>query len=195
MPRIATIVEGQGDAESLPILLRRIASRLRPEIVLDLPRPIRVSRDRIVKRNELERPLELAARRAGRSGHILILLDADDDCPAKLGPGLIRRAREARPDRRVFVVIAKSEYESWFLASAASVAGKRGIAGAISAPPAPESIRDAKGWLSARMPPGRRYRPTLDQAALTSQFDLVAARLASSSFDKLWRDMEELLES
>ncbi len=42
------------------------------------------------------------------------------------------------------------------------------------------------------MPPGRSYRPTLDQAALTSVFDLDAARNAPS-FDKLWRDVSELL--
>ena len=43
------------------------------------------------------------------------------------------------------------------------------------------------------MPPGRKYRPTLHQAALTHRFDMAAAR-AAPSFDKLWRDVTALLE-
>ena len=42
------------------------------------------------------------------------------------------------------------------------------------------------------MPPGRSYRETLHQPALTAIFDLDAARCAPS-FDKLWRDVSELL--
>ena len=44
------------------------------------------------------------------------------------------------------------------------------------------------------MPHGQRYRPTLHQAALTTIFDLDAARTAPS-FDKLWRDVIDLLET
>ena len=41
---------------------------------------------------------------------------------------------------------------------------------------------------------GQRYRETLHQPALTSLFDLDAAR-AAPSFDKLWRDVIDLLET
>lgn len=192
MLRIATIVEGKGEVEAVPILLRRIGRRLRPNLVLDLPRPIRVPRDRVVKSGQLERAIELAALRAGQGGRILVLLDAETDCPGILAPQLVERARETRPDRDIRVVLAKTEYECWFLAAASSVAGRREINTTITTPENPESIRDAKGWLSARMPPGRSYRPTLDQAALTARFDLDAAR-AAPSFDKLWRDVATLL--
>ena len=64
-----------------------------------------------------------------------------------------------------------------------------------TAPPAdPEAIRDAKGVLSSWMPGNRSYRPSRDQAALAAVFDLRAAR-SSPSFDKLWRDVEALLEA
>lgn len=159
---------------------------------MDLPRPIRVPRDRVVKSGQLERAIHLAALRAGQRGRILVLLDAETDCPAILAPRLMERARETRPDRETRVVLAKSEYESWFLAAAGSVAGRRDIVATLTSPEDPESIRDAKGWLSARMPPGRSYRPTLDQAALTARFDLDTARNAPS-FDKLWRELEGLL--
>lgn len=136
--------------------------------------------------------MELAALRAGQDGRILVLLDADTDCPARLAPQLVQRARNARPDVRTRVVLAKSEFEAWFLAAPKSVAGHREIGEGTISPKDPEAIRDAKGWLSARMAPGRSYRPTLDQAALTARFDLDAAR-AAPSFDKLWRDIAALL--
>ena len=43
------------------------------------------------------------------------------------------------------------------------------------------------------MPPGRRYRETLHQPALTAVFDVDAAR-AAPSFDKMWRDVTDLLQ-
>lgn len=193
MLRIATIVEGKGEVEAVPILLRRIGERIRPDLVLDLPRPIRVPRQRVIKAGELEQAIQLAALRAGPEGRILVLLDAETDCPANLAPQLAQRSRDARPDILSRVVLAKSEYESWFLAAAGSVAGRREISDDSTPPDDPESIRDAKGWLSSRMPLGRSYRPTLDQAALTAVFDLDEAR-AAPSFDKLWRDLASLLQ-
>ena len=105
---------------------------------------------------------------------------------------ILTRAERARPDRPIRVVMAKVEYEAWFLAAAHSIAGRREIDPGTTAPPEPESIVDAKGWLTNRMPAGRSYRETLDQPALTSVFDLTSARTAPS-FDKLWRDVTSLL--
>ena len=146
----------------------------------------------MLKVRELERAVELAARQAGEDGSILILLDADDDCPAQLAPEVLQRANAARQDRNIRVVFAKREYEAWFLAAADSIAGESGIDDAATPPTDPEAIRGAKEWLGAHMPPGQRYRATLHQAALTEVFDLDAARSAPS-FNKLWRDVSELL--
>ena len=118
--RIVTVVEGHGEVEAVPILIRRIAEIVAPGIVIDLPRPIRVKRQRLLKAGELERAIELAARQAGADGGILILLDADRDCPAELGPIILTRATAARGDRAIRVVLAKVEYEAWFLAAAGS---------------------------------------------------------------------------
>ena len=194
MQRIASIVEGHGDVKAVPILLRRIARRLSPESAFEILRPIRVGRYKILKSGELERAVELAARQTGASGRILILLDADDNCPAELGPELLARAVAARRDRDVRVVLAKSEYEAWFLAAAGSIAGYRGFHTRAAPPSDPELVRDAKGWLTALLPSGQSYRETLDQPALTAIFDLDAAR-AAPSFDKLWRDVNWLLRT
>jgi len=94
----------------------------------------------------------------------------------------------------VRVVLAKTEFESWFLAAAASIAGRRGIAESVTPPAKPEAVRDAKGVLSSWMPGNRSYRPSRDQAALAAVFDLHDARFAPS-FDKLWRDVEALLQA
>ena len=192
MRRIATIVEGHGEVDAVPILLRRIAERTAPNSAVEVPRPIRVKRHRILKPGEFERAVGLAALNAGPDGGILILLDADEDCPAELGSDLLQRAVEERPNHFIRVVLAKAEYEAWFLASAGSLAGRRGMDAAVAPPPEPESIRDAKGWLSARMPLGQRYRETLHQAAFSAIFDLDTAR-AAPSFDKMWRDVNSLL--
>jgi hypothetical protein len=90
--------------------------------------------------------------------------------------------------------MAKSEYEAWFLAAADSIVGHREIRPLGDRPSEPESVRDAKGWLTSRLPPGQSYRETLDQPALTGIFDLDAARTAPS-FDKLWRDVNWLLRT
>ena len=190
--RIVSIVEGKGEEEAVPILLRRIAQRVTPGSPVAVPRPIRVKRQQIMKAGELERAVELAARRAGVNDGILILLDADTDCAADLAPTLLHRATRARADRAIRVVLAKMEYEAWFLAAAASIAGRHGIDSSAAPPPDVESIRNAKGWLSKQMRPGRPYRPTLFQPSLTAIFDLDAAR-AAPSFEKLWRDVTSLL--
>lgn len=193
MIRIVAIVEGHGEVEALPVLLRRIGRKLRPEESVEIPKPIRVKRQKVLHRGELERAVELAARQTRPGDGILILLDADSDCPKTLAPQILRRAVKERGDRRISVVLAKVEYEAWFLAAARSLAGKRGLDNGLTSPSDPEAVRNPKRWLTERMPFDRAYRETLDQPALTSVFDLEAAR-SSPSFDKFWRDVESLLK-
>ena len=193
MIRVACIVEGQGDVASVPILLRRIAESL-PVHTEVLP-PIRIPRQKLVKPGELERAVELAARKVGGQGGVLILIDSDDDCPAELGPELLARARQARSDIPIGVVLAKMEYEAWFLAAAESLRGKRGLVDGLTSPEDPEAIRGAKKWLSQHMTRGRTYRATLDQPALSAVFDLDAARQRAPSFDKCCREIADLFNA
>lgn len=192
MRNIIAIVEGRGELAAVPVLLRRIAAEVSPLAHVNVLAPIRVDRNKVTGPNELERNVRFAARRSGPDGRILILLDADKDCPAKLGPELLRRARAARGDRHIRVVMPKSEFESWFLASAERLRGQLRINAAVDVPNDPEAIRDAKGWLTARMPASDPYKPARDQAAFVNAMDFKAARRAPS-FDKLWRDVCELL--
>lgn len=192
MTEIAAIVEGHGEVASLPILIHRIARRVAPGIDLRIVRPTRVHRQQVVKPGRLEHYVETVAKFMGSAGRILILLDSNGDCPKELAGALRRRAELARSDRRIRVVLAKMEYEAWFVASADSLVGHCDIDPSTTAVDHAESIRNAKGWLSRRMSGRRRYNPKIDQPTLTRVFDLDAARTASS-FDKLWRDVHALL--
>ena len=186
MTVIASIVEGDSEVAALPILLRRVGAWLSPEKgFIDLPTPIRVRRDRFLNReDEFRRMLLLAAAKCGESGWILVLLDADDDCPAKLGVQVLERARSIVPHRRVSVVLANREYEAWFLASAESLHGRRGFVFDFPKNFDAELPRDAKGWLGERMASGT-YRETTDQAAFSALMDLQQANERSRSFRKL----------
>ena len=189
---IAAIVEGHGECEAVPILVRRIAQTLDLALAPVVHPVIRVPSSKLCKPGEIERVVELAARKNAGRGGILVLLDCDDDCPAETGPALLRRAVKARPDLPVSVVLAKREFEAWFLAADESLRGHRGLPSDLAAPPDPEAIRGAKEWLEDRMPRGKAYVASSDQPALTAVFDITAARRADS-FDKCHREVIRLI--
>jgi Domain of unknown function (DUF4276) len=188
---IASVVEGQGEVTGLPKLLYRIAHQFSISD-LRVPTPFRVPRGSLIAAGGIERAVDAQARRVDTAGGVLVLLDADDDCPANLGPSLLARARKARPDKLVSVVLPKREFEAWYLAGAASLGGRCGLPNNLVVPEDPEAIRDAKGWLTRQRTDGLRYKPTADQATLGSAFDIEQARRAPS-FDKFRRDVEKLL--
>lgn len=190
---VACVVEGHGEVEALPCLLRRIAQELGVQITV--PQPIRVPKSTLLKPDELEKAVDLGVRKSAGDRIVLVVLDADDDCPAVCGPQLLKRAQGARSDAKVAVVLAKAEFEAWFLAAAPSLAGQRSLDPSLAAPARPEDIRDAKGWLGAHMAGGRRYAETIDQPALAALFDMAQARRGADSFDKLWRAVEWLITS
>jgi hypothetical protein len=191
--RIGCVVEGHGEVESVPALIRRIAQQLDPGLVIVVPHPIRVTKSKLLKSGELERAAELAALNVGGNGGILVVLDSDENCPALLGPELLGRVRSTRADLPSAVVLAKREFESWFLASAESLRGHRGFSEDLESPDNPEEISGAKEWLRNHTLI-RAYASTVDQARLTHALDFTLARRAAS-FDKCYREITLLLES
>jgi hypothetical protein len=192
---IITIVEGDGEEAALPLLLRRITQEMLGRFDVTFPPGRHHNRGDITRPGGIESIVERTATRTPEADRILVLIDADDDCPMRWGPDLLNRARETRPDKIISVVLAKREYEAWFLAAASSLAGVRGLASDLTVPADPEQPRDCKGWLTRHRVDGKPYKPTVDQAALTAKFDLAMARANAPSFDKLCRDVEQMLKA
>lgn len=191
---IVPIVEGQAEVDSVPVLLRRLLGRAQRYDV-DVARPFRVKRNQVARRegNALERAVSLATRDRPNPVCVLVLLDADDDCPAEVAPRLLTRCGEAT-GLPVAVVLASKEFEGWFLGVKDSLRGVRGIRDDATPPADPEQIRGAKERLSRNMVGDRRYNEVDDQPAFADKMDIDLARKRCPSFDKLVRDFEGLLQ-
>jgi len=51
---IASIVEGHGEVEAVPVLIRRVATHVAPNVAVAVPRPHRRPRSKLVRAQELE---------------------------------------------------------------------------------------------------------------------------------------------
>lgn len=153
---IVPIVEGHGEVQAVPVLLRRIAAAIAPDRHVDVVSPIRVQRSKVIK-------------------------PTSSTATSILPPG-------SSPDA------ATASWSSWTPTTTAP-SSLRPTGDDLSVLDHPESVRDAKGWLQDRRTDGRAYGPTVDQPALAALFDLDAARANAPSFDKLWRDMAQLIAS
>ncbi len=189
---LGCIVEGHGDVAAVPELVRRFQQVLDPGVGLEIRPPTRAGRYQLVKEGEVERQVERLARQLSPPRAILILIDAEIDCPAELAPHILARAQRAQSNVPFGVVLAKFEYEAWFLAAIESLRGKRGLATDTPQVDDPEAIRGAKEFLRSHMVGSRTYSERADQPAMTALFDMQTARERSPSFDKCWREVERL---
>ena len=118
----------------------------------------------------------------------------DGFCPALLGPALLERLVLRFPGTLVSVSVADWEYESWFIASAESIAEHVGVAVGTEVPDNIEEIQNQKGWLERNIL-NRRYRETADQASFSSVIDVPLARQRSQSFNRFCLELERPLAS
>ena len=189
---LGLIVEGQAEVQAVPVLVRRVAS------VFSFHMPIkckvrRVPKSQLLQPGELEKAVEALTRQIGRTRPLLVLLDADDDCPKDLAASLKARCDAQHADVTISFVIANKEYEAWFLAAARSLSGHRDFAGPLERPAEPESICGTKEWLTAQMPAGHSYSPTRHQSAYSELMDLSEAR-GARSFRKFEKELARLLK-
>lgn len=205
---VVAIVEGAGEVAAVPRLLHRIAAQYAPGAPLVAPPPIRVPHTKLLParrpdskpkfaKTELERNVALATGKLRQAmapadrGLILFLLDADEFCPAELA-ARFPTFDHLLPRIATRLVMPVLEYETWFVASARSLEDYLELGPDRSIPAAPETARCRKKWVEERMR-GHPYSPTQDQPAMTSRMDLDACRAACPSFDKLCRDLVQLL--
>lgn len=188
--RVAPIVEGHGEVAAVRELLRRVWTDLLGGEHIEVLKPIRVPRSKIVQSSELRRYVEIAALKlsestvSGDPGLVLVLVDADTDAPCVLGPRLRQEARQDRGDLDVDCLVANVEYETWFVGAAESLRDYLRMDADAVAPEKPEEHRLGKAWVE-RCFTGTKYSEPVDQPRLTARMDMNACRARCPSFDKL----------
>jgi hypothetical protein len=194
MRRLILFVEGEGEAEAVPTLVKRLLKEgpaYHDWLLLD-DKPFRVgSVEKLVKQDfrDWKRLLGASLKRPDVGG-VLLVLDGDCEriagkafCAGEVAKSLAAQAMHVGAGKlfSVAVVFARQEYESWLIAGIASAAGQtlpggRLIARDATAPDGDleASPRDAKRWLGKVVEGG--YKPTRDQAPITKLVDLNAIR-------------------
>jgi len=204
---IVPIVEGQTEQGCVERLLHRIWQELlcRPER-LQVVEPFRSHRDELVHLNGVvltdtvrKAFVKLKAKvkkDAEAQLLVLILLDAEGDCPATLARHLLDIGRKALPaDIPVSCVLAKRMLENWIVAGASTLAGVNNLPDSL---PARDQFEDRSGaaWLEAQLrskSKARKYKKTADAETFVRMMALQECRDNAPSFDKLCRELEARL--
>lgn len=181
--KIYPIVEGYGEVEAVPVLVRRLIAEALC-FGVQVGAPIRRTQSQLRSQDGVHAAVKLAALQP-ECGAVLVLFDEEDGCPVTRANVVRGWALQVARGMPCEVVVAHREYETWFLAALESLRGQCGIRDDAIAPEIPESKRDAKGQLEAWMPKTRAYSETLDQAPMSARFDLAVAHQRSRSFRKL----------
>jgi Domain of unknown function (DUF4276) len=217
---IVPIVEGRGELEAVPILLRNwLRFRRYRNVQVHADGPVHangkgnlaVAHDGASGRG-VEHYVRLALLRQPQPDIVLIILDADEECPRALASTLLSRARTMVPaDFPIGVVVANREYEAWFLAAFASAKFRRSLEEqgfalrqrSLTRGTDVEAIADCKARIATLVdfsidePAIRRpttYKPTVHQPALTRLLPFTPGMARRSrSFRKLLKELHELL--
>lgn len=193
---IVPIVEGAGDKYAVPDLVRNILWHCNRYNIVVAQSVVAKGKFRLW--NQFEQNLQYALKKGASA--ILVLVDADDNCPREEATNLAERADVLGLQIPIAVVCAKSEYETWFICSLGNEEGTRikeylGLPKELSTPDNPEDIRDAKGWLMGHMAQNQAYRETADQQPLTHFIEMELVRKRSRSFRRIWHAIEELVHA
>ena len=191
---IRPIVEGHGEIEAFPVLLRRL-QQLSSAWNIVIEKPVRLSKGKIVAKDDDHVRRILRRTRNEGCDAILVLFDSDGDCPLAFASWIEQIAATEIADIWTKVVVAHQEYEAWFLAGIETLRGQRGIQAKASPSVNPEGIRGAKEWLEEQMDHGSSYSETADQPAFSERFSLVNAYSRSRSFRKLVKTFGDLMEA
>jgi hypothetical protein len=195
MTSVYPIVEGHGEVDAVPVLLRRIALELLGLEQFYCFRPHRLPRGKLSKAIDMGRALELGRDKLSEHEgpkQILVLMDADDDCPLTLRAEFFRQHPTLAHDSSInhSVVFAVREYEAWFLAANLTGLNHQYLRQTTPIHPRPEDVADPKKDFTENfLAVGRNYDPRADLVRFTAVMDLNLAQARAPSFDKLVRDL------
>lgn len=212
--------EGHGETSALPVLVRRLLKEKDADDLLYADADVIRSKGvtGLVKwDNQNNRPdygpwlhyIDYASRRRNLGG-VLAILDGDAKnfpaatpapfCAATAARDLAKAAANQGAGKTfsLALVFACLEYESWLIAGAESLRGRRLRDGRVVLPPglqlpASDFEKRGKGWLEKNC---SGYRPTRDQADLAELVDLSEIRRKQlRSFARLDHALDQLLEA
>ena len=194
MPTLQLLVEGEGDMQAAPVLLRRLLheEHQRYDWQVDPKHTMKVWGLHKLRQNL---PKFIEHLRGKSCDGAMILLDLEDQLPCQEAPALAEAIATLQPlPFPVVIVFACREYEAWFLAGIASIAARSAyFADDLRYPQDPEAKRGAKEWLDKQMPPTVKYKEVLHQEQFTRLLDFEQARRAPS-FQRLEHALQELLD-
>ncbi len=175
--RPVLLVEGDGDREAVPLLVRQLFQHIGRPDCTPASRPIRCGDLRKLARpGEIEKFVTYACSRPDGDSALLII-DCDDDCPREVVVDLCRRVQPIaeRFDKRVGVALMYREFETLFLYSIQELADRypdlRWRLEDLDPKRDWTEIRGAKEELRRWMG-GATYKETRDQARFVSALDL-----------------------
>jgi hypothetical protein len=196
--RLAVIAEGDGDKPAVRVILGRL-----PGLYEDMAQ-VQVGdvhnahgRHNLTKTGGIEKFCGYAAR---DHDAVLVLLDADRDCPLALAAALAARMAACALGVPAAVVCANQAFETWFLADIESVRG-RSVKGRILVDSAadiqesPERIVNPKARLRDLLMAREYYKESRDQPALAGLIDLGRVEARCRSFRRLISALRELQEA
>ena len=197
MPKIVPIVEGDGEVEAVPALLSKLLAEMQRFDIYVGDIANAHGCGNLTRPGGVERFVGNACTKRD-CGAVLILVDADKQCPVGLARSLSERVRTIGVQIPITTVIAKCEYEAWFLASLETIAGQEfggrpGLPAGLTYSGEAENIVGVESWITQNLPQGRIYKETLDQLAMTRLIDTEKARQQSRSFRRLCHALEEVV--
>lgn len=182
-PRIALVVEGYGDRDAVPVVVRNYLYALGEfEIVPGKPLNAK-GRGNLTKQGQIEKFVRQAVREPGAAG-VLIVLDAEAEPACEVAPPLLARASRAAAPLPTRVCLAVRKFENWIAASDVREPHWRPGEAGYESGGAEAAI---KVWS-----PTRVYAKTAMQPALASELDFDLVRERCPSFERLLRRVEEL---
>lgn len=209
---IAPVVEGHTEQQgALAVLLRRIwYEHFQHPDHLTVRKAVRGDRGGLVHQTRSTLPQKVEEAWRGLAVDlrhdptarplVLILIDAEDECPAELGPRLLAEARNGTPPALpVRCVVANRMFENWIVAGCSTLAGVGGLPDPLPTPPQkPDELERLRGasWLDDRLreasrgKKAKKYDKKVDAPKLVGGMDLPGCRDKSPSFRKLLRELE-----
>jgi hypothetical protein len=215
--RLVLFVEGPGDQEAIPVLVKKLLTDMNAwsDLFLDKQPPFKVGNVAGLTKDNGRKWVGFlkAAAQQANLGAVLLIQDGDlgrirgeEFCAARFATRLSQWAKGAGVGNSfsVATVFACQEFESWILACAEHLEGvpfPDGRAGICIGTKVPEgdlenAPRDAKSWFHNNISSG--YQPTRDQVALTKlmvqHLDAVRAR-GMRSFKRLENALSQLVNA